>query len=314
MNIHWYKRGFIFCPDGSNDLLYSHTHKPTPLQLDEDTLRIFFGARSRAGQTRTTYIDVSAHDPEIILDKKMPVVLDLGKTGAFDDCGANVSSVLDLGDRIYMYFIGWNPGTTVHTRNAIGVAVSEDRGNTFSRIYDGAILDRTKEEPYYTGAVDVIYTGERFEMWYTSGLDWQLVNGKPEINYHIKRAISDDGINWHRDNQLCLPDYAPGEVTARPSVIKTQDNYVMWFSKRKFNNFRSDPSSMYRAGYATSSDGIHWERDDSKAGILLGTADSWDSQAIAYPYVRKVNDKYLMLYNGNGFGQSGFGYMLGEAQ
>lgn len=313
MNIHWYKRGFIFCPDGSSDLLHSHAHKPTPLQLDEDRVRVFFGARSRAGQTRTTYIDISAHDPEAVLDASMPVVLDLGKIGAFDDCGANVSSILDLGDRIYMYFIGWNPGTTVHTRNAIGVAVSLDRGNTFTRLYDGAILDRTKDEPYYTGAVDVIHTGEQFEMWYTSGLDWQRVNGKPEINYHIKRAISDDGINWQRDNRLCLPDYALGEVTARPSVIKSGDDYTMWFSKRNFKNFRTDASSMYRAGFATSGDGIHWRRDDAQAGLMTSQEGEWDSQAIAYPYVRKVNDKYLMLYNGNGFGQSGFGYMLGEA-
>ena len=29
---------------------------------------------------------------------------------------------------------------------------------------------------------------------------------------------------------------------------------------------------------------------------------------ICYPHIVKVNNKYLMFYNGNGFGKSGFGY------
>jgi len=38
-----------------------------------------------------------------------------------------------------MYFIGWNPSTTVHTRNAIGLAISDDNGQTFTRAYEGAV-------------------------------------------------------------------------------------------------------------------------------------------------------------------------------
>ena len=41
-------------------------------------------------------------------------------------------------------------------------------GKTFRR-FDGSIVDRDKEEPYYTGAVDVMYEDGIFKMWYTSG-------------------------------------------------------------------------------------------------------------------------------------------------
>lgn len=313
MSIKWQERGFIFnVPQaGGPDYAFSHTHKPTPLLIGGDVLRVFFGTRSRSGHTRTTYIDVDAHQPSRILDSGMPLVVDLGKVGAFDDSGANVCSIITLPDRILMYYIGWNPSTTVHTRNSIGVAVSYDQGRTFSRLYDGSILDRNKDEPYYTGAVDVIHNGHFFEMWYTSGTRWEMVNGKPEILYHIKYAYSDNGIDWVRPGISCIPPSSPTEATARPSVIKKDGKYLMWFSYRDINGFRESKGSMYRAGYAESHDGRDWVRNDALAGIAPA-AEGWDSEAIAYPYVRKVNDQYIMLYNGNGFGKSGFGYRMGE--
>jgi hypothetical protein len=85
----------------------------------------------------------------------------------------------------------------------------------------------------------------------------------------------------------------------------------MWFSKRSINGFRESMESMYRAGYADSNDGVLWQRNDDAAG-LHPSGIGWDSNAIAYPYVRKIKDDFLMLYNGNGFGKSGFGYMLGK--
>lgn len=309
--IDWVERGFIFSTDNNNDFSYSHAHKPTPLLVDDNTLRIYFGVRAKDGRTRTTFIDVNPDNPLEIIRDDLPLVLDLGKVGAFDDCGANVCSLVDRGDHILMYFIGWNPGTTVHTRNAIGVAISWDRGETFTRLYDGAVVDRNKDEPYYTGAVDVIYNNDKFEMWYTSGVKWEIVNHKPEIIYHIKHAISEDGFNWNRNPGFCIPSSIHGEVTARPGVLIENGLYKMWFSHRNINGFRNKHLSMYRSGYAESKDGISWCRDDSMSGITPGEKGDWDDQAIAYPYVRKIKGKYIMFYNGNGFGKSGFGYMLG---
>ena len=311
MKVDWQKRGFVYAPNGSSNWARSHAHKPTPLLVDADTLRVYFGVRSADGKTRTTYIDVDPYDPSKVKAICNRPILDLGKLGAFDDSGANVCSIVDLGDTILMYFIGWNPGTTVHTRNSIGLAISHDRGLTFRRMFDGAILDRNKEEPYYTGAVDVLKENNRFKMWYTSGTGWELVNEKPEIKYHIKYAESDNGIDWIRNGVSCIPPSHPFEATARPSVLHLNDRYLMWFSTRQIKGFRDTPGSMYRAGFAESEDGVNWERNDSNARILPSNS-GWDSNAIAYPYVRLFGEQLLMLYNGNGFGKSGFGYMLGR--
>ena len=308
----WVKKGLIYNVTGEHCFDISHCHKPTPLIVDDNTIRVYFGTRDANGKTRPTYIDLDSNNLNNIKYIHSKPILDLGKIGAFDDSGANVSAVVRNGDKVYMYFIGWNPSTTVHTRNAIGLAISEDNGKTFKRAYDGAVLDRTKDEPYYTGAVDVIKENETsWKMWYTSGSEWKIINNKPEIFYHIKYAISDNGIDWKRDNIMAIPPENDFEATARPSVIKEDGIYKMWYSSRSLINFRTDMKNGYRGGYAESKDGIKWTRMDDKFTLQL-SPHGWDSEAIAYPYVIKINNKLVMFYNGNGFGKTGFGYAVYE--
>jgi predicted GH43/DUF377 family glycosyl hydrolase len=302
----WTRRGLVYSASGRHGFDHSHCHKPTPVLIDESTIRVFFGVRDARNVTRTTFVDVDAADPTRVTYVHDRPVLDIGKIGAFDDSGANVSAVCRAGDLLYMYFIGWNPSTTVHTRNAIGLAVSRDQGRTFVRLYDGAVLDRTKDEPYYTGAVDVVREGGRWRMWYTSGTEWMMVNGRPEIRYHIKYAESGDGIDWTRQGISCIPPCTDVEATARPSVLRLDGRYRMWYSRRDIVEFRTDRSRGYRGGYAESADGISWQRMDDAFG-LEPAASGWDSEAIAYPSCLRLPDRLLMFYNGNGFGKSGFG-------
>lgn len=306
---NWIKKGVIYVPHGKHQFDVSHCHKPTPLILNDEIIRIYFGVRDTSGKTRTTFIDVKSDNPSEILYVHDRPVIDLGKIGAFDDCGANVSSVIRVGNLVYMYFIGWNPGTTVHTRNAIGLAISEDGGWSFRRAYDGSILDRIKTEPYYTGAVDVINTGNDFKIWYTSGSEWKTIDGKPEIFYHIKYGTSKNGIDWLREDVTCIPPSHEFEATARPSVTFVNNKYSMWYSRRDLRSFRLDPHNGYRGGYAESYDGINWERLDDLLGLDISPDENaWDSQAIAYPYVVTIKNKQIMFYNGNGFGKTGFGW------
>lgn len=305
----WIKKGLIYNVSGGNYFDFSHCHKPTPLLLNEDVIRIYFGTRDKQGKTRTTFVDVSAENPSKILYIHNKPVLDLGKIGAFDDSGANVSSVIRVGNLIYMYFIGWNPSTTVHTRNSIGLAISEDGGWSFQRAYDGAILDRTKDEPYYTGAVHVMKDKDEFKIWYTSGSEWKIIDDKPEIFYHIKYGFSKNGIDWERNDVTCIPPSHSFEATARPSVIFDGNKYSMWYSRRDLRSFRIDPRQGYRAGYAESHDGIHWNRLDNMLELDVSQdINSWDSNAIAYPYVIESKKGKIMFYNGNGFGKTGFGW------
>ncbi|AUN95515.1 hypothetical protein C0099_11600 [Pseudazoarcus pumilus] len=191
-------------------------------------------------------------------------------------------------------------------RNAVGVAISEDGGYSFRRMFEGPVLDRTRNEPYYVGAAEVFREGNHWKCYYTCGNEWKVIDGKPEIDYQIKYATSHDGIEWHRDNlQVIRPEH-DFEVCARPSVWWRDGLYHMLFSRRSMAGFRVEADQGYRAGYARSSDGIMWQRHDSETG-LDPSADGWDSEGIAYPYHFELFGRELLIYNGNQFGRSGFG-------
>ena len=74
---------FIYAPNGKNGLDRSHCHKPTPLLINNDILRIYFGARDSSGITRTSFVDVSSEDPKKILSVATIPCFDIGVTGAF---------------------------------------------------------------------------------------------------------------------------------------------------------------------------------------------------------------------------------------
>jgi hypothetical protein len=89
---------------------------------------------------------------------------------------------------------------------------------------------------------------------------------------------------------------------ARPCVLRENNGYIMWYCVRT----RGRP---YRLGFARSADGLVWERDHGDPG-LGPSADSWDSDMIAYPHVFDHGADRYMLYCGNGFGKTGFGLAM----
>ena len=50
---------------------------------------------------------------------------------------------------------------------------------------------------------------------------------------------------------------------------------------------------------------------DQRAG-LERSADGWDKDMVAYPFVYQYGNRWYMLYNGNGFGRTGFGYAVAD--
>jgi hypothetical protein len=90
----------------------------------------------------------------------------------------------------------------------------------------------------------------------------------------------------------------------RPSVIKIDGTYHMWFAHRGTKDY-----TTYRIGYAASADGQIWTRDDKLSGISISD-NGWDSESICYPYLVEHDGVLFMLYNGNNYGETGFGYAV----
>ena len=304
----WEKQGLIYVPE-ANDFSVGHAQLPIVDKVDDDTLRVYFGARTADKYTIGSYIDVDADNPKNVLfvNRERPL-LELGELGAFDDTGVMPSWVVSYNGLKYLYYIGWNAGVSVSYRNSIGLAVSDDGGRRFTRMFKGPVVDRSKEEPHFCSAPCVLVDDGLWRMWYLNGVRWDIIDGRSEPIYHIKYAESEDGIHWDRRGVVCIDLKSPGEGgITRPCVVRDGDLYRMWYSYRGIADYRTNPDFTYRIGYAESDDGIHWERMDERAGIDI-TEGGWDAEMVAFAYVYRHRDSWWMMYNGNGFGDSGIGY------
>jgi len=303
----WKKMGRIHSLSISDSVTDTHMQVPTVLVKD-DRLRVYYAARHTTGQSFTAYIDLDINDFTRVLDLRHEAVLKPGKVGTFDDEGIMPSDIVQQGDQLWMYYSGWNRRLTIPYHNATGLAVSHDGGKSFERMFDGPILDRIATEPYLAVTPCIIKDNGHWKMWYVSGLKWVEIDQHFEPVYVIKSAQSEDGINWQRSGQIAIPQNHDLEAFSRPCVIKKDGVYCMWYCYRKSHDYR-DGQGSYRMGYAESMDAINWQRMDHKSGIdVSSNFNHWDSKMIAYPYVAKVKGSLYLFYNGNGFGQSGFGY------
>ena len=295
----WRKLGLIFEPRTVNrDWMITHAMDPTVDHVIGDIFRIYFCGRNEQNQSLIGFVEIDIKNPNHILQSPVKPVLGLGELGAFDDNGVTASWIVNVGTKKYLYYIGWKPKSTTRFSLMTGLAISEDGGNTFNRYSRAPILNLTDKEPFsILTAPCVLKFGNKWKMWYVSCVDWL----HPDLpRYNIKYAISDDGIRWEQDGQVCIDFMSENETAlARPSVLFENEIYRMWYSFK-------DPAIGYRMGYAESIDGINWTRMDDKVGINVSER-GWDSEMIQYPYVFNHDGKKYMLYNGNGYGENGAG-------
>lgn len=296
----WRKIGRIWDPFSQGLSKTTHAALPVPILFDE-FVRVIYSARDQEGRACGAWFDFRPDAPGSILDAAASPSLSPGRLGFFDDAGAMPSTAWWRGDSIDLLYVGWNLAQGVPFRNAIGLASSADGGRTFIKSSEGPLLDRSPADPAFLSGPFVL-RDDRFRMWYASCIEWVPTQDGPRHRYHLKYAESRDGLRWRRDGHIAV-DFAGEEEYAmsRPSVVRDQDMYRMWFSAR---------GESYRIQYAESLDGRTFRRH---SGISLDvSANGWDSQMTAYPAVFDWKHQRFMLYNGNDYGRTGIGLAVLE--
>lgn len=302
----WIKKGRIFNTKGQFEWNKSHAQVPVADILD-DKIRIYYATRNIDGKSNISFIEVDKKNPSKILYEHHKTLLNFGDLGSFDDSGIMPSSIITLGEKKYLYYIGWTTRGTVPFQNSVGLAISEDGGLSFKKFSDGPIITINYKEPYFSGTSFVMFENNIFKMWYLSCVKWEMINDRAEPFYNIKYAESSDGIEWNQTGRVAIPLQKDEGGLVSASVILKDGKYKMWYGRRKSGDYRNNSSKSYRIGFAQSLDGKNWTRQDEDAGIKLSD-EGWDSEMISYPFVINIDGKLIMFYNGNGFGKTGIGY------
>lgn len=308
----WNKLGKVFTPQDvpGRSWLAGFAQAPCALLLD-DCLRVYFSCRPAAdanGQyvSYSAWVDLDRDDPFRILRVAPQPILALGALGTFDEFGTYPVSVVRDGDAVVAFYAGWTRCESVPFDVAIGMARSDDGGCTFQRLGPGPVLSASPHEPFVLSGPKVRRFEGGWQLWYIAGRKWKRVHGKPEPVYKIRMASSTDGISWTRlDRDLIPSRLEEDEAQASPDVFYANGQYHMFFCYRYSSDFRGHERG-YRIGYASSTNTIDWQRDDSKAGIDVSPA-GWDSEMISYPHVFESGGRTYMAYLGNQVGRHGFG-------
>jgi hypothetical protein len=308
----WIRRGLIYTPHNEFEWLQDRAIAPVCELTPDNKLRIYFSARDKQGRSTPVFLEANPERPEEIYSFSKDPILNFGPLGSFDDNGILASSIVTIGNKRHLYYVGWNPRVNVSYHLSIGLAISEG-GGEFKKYSNGPILDRGIYEPFFSTAPCVLKIGDEWKMWYVSCTGWKMINNYPEPLYNVKYATSRDGIHWLREGVVAVETDDFAEAIGKPFVYLEDGLYKMIYSFRNSVDYRTDPAKSYRLGYAESTDGITWDRKDHEVGIGLAR-EGWDSVMMEYASSYEFKGRRYLLYNGNGFGQSGFGYAVLEQE
>jgi len=315
----WKKLGRVFNPQEIDNRSWLKEFAQAPAVLIFDKfIRVYFSCRpprDENGQyvSYSAFVDLNRCDLFDVVRISEHPILKLGELGTFDEFGTYPTSVIRNGDDILAYYGGWTRCESVPFNVAIGLAISHDNGETFTKLGNGPILSYDIHEPFVLSGPKIRRFNDRWYLWYIAGKKWIENDGYPEPVYKIRMASSNDGINWTRYNKDLIENkLEEDECQASPDVYFCNNKYHMFFCYRYSLNYRGKEKG-YRLGYASSDDMKNWVRDDTKAGMDISNK-GWDSEMIAYPHVFALDKKIYMLYIGNQVGRFGFGLAELEGQ
>ena len=221
-------------------------------------------------------------------------VLALGTNGTWDDYNIIHPTVLFNGTKYQMWYVGCDV-----SKCRIGYATSND-GIIWEKYSHNPVLDLGESgtwDDYEISGPTVLFDGTEYQMWY-SGFDGS--------NYRIGYATSTDGVTWEKYSHNPVLDLGESGtwddyLAYSPTVLFDGTKYHMWYT--------GDDSSVRRIGYATSINGIVWEKQSDNPVLDLGTSGTWDDYFVCGPTVISDGMKYQMWYSGH----DGLNYRIGYA-
>lgn len=198
----------------------------------------------------------------------------------FDMC------VLKMNGKYRMYF-SWR------SKKSIAYVDSND-GFTWSE--DPVIVLAPRPETGWEDDVNrhiIVFRDGLYHMWYSGQTIGSLEgnNGDSWIGY----CTSNDGVHWDRRDEPVMRPEQNWEFKSLmcPHVIwdEEEEIYKMWYSGGQW----FEPNAI---GYATSKDGVHWDRHPDNPIFEAIYENLWERERTTACQVIKMDGWYYMFYIG----------------
>jgi predicted GH43/DUF377 family glycosyl hydrolase len=235
-------------------------------------------------------------------DQEANPVLVPGPPGSWDDTAVLSPYVIHDGDSFQMWYTGKSAWSGLGTE-AVGYATSPDgiawtKDDVHNPVLSPGSPGSWDEE--WVNTPSVLKIDETYRMWFGA-----VGNGVGTIGY----AESADGIDWTKNPDPVFEPSDPMNCFDRYHVHTADvhfngDSFEMWYA---------GVNSVDRIGYATSSDGLSWERYSCDPIFDVGEPGVWDDEAVYVPRVLVLPSGYHLYYMGVSGGTRQIGYAFDDA-
>ena len=232
-------------------------------------------------------------------------VFDVGKGEAWDNAVVSEAKVIFDGQSYHLWYAARQRLDGKKSPMLVGYATSTD-GLNWTRHPDNPIMSPGlpgSPEANFVYPPYILFDGDTFRMWY-SAHDFQ----EWSINY----ATSTDGATWekHPANPLMRAAHDgrwDENFISEPSVLWNGERFEMWY------NGGSERTGTLRVGYASSQDGLDWQKWEPDEWVLdVGPPGAWDDFSVARVHVLYDGERYQMFYEGHD-GNANMSWRLGYA-
>lgn len=268
----------------------SHIYVPVIVNIS-DRLKVFYSGWDENKIGRIGVLDLD-FDFNIIKVHEDPV-LDIGDPGTFCDSGVTPSDIEYKNGSWFLYFIGWQKHLKIRYTLFAGVAKAGTLNDKFTHESKVPFLDRSDSFGLHVRTAPTIVS-ER--IYYSAGDKFIENNGKMIPTYHFRC-------------QLLRGDVPLVYNIPVKKLIGVGKSYIWNESRLKWRGLFSvrylvGEVQKYKIMYSESKDGLFW---DDFVDFMPPSTGEWDSEMQCFPYLVMINGKVYMFYNGNNFGETGFG-------
>lgn len=229
--MRWRKLGHVYVPNGRLDWARSHAANPVAEHIEGDRFRIYFSTRDGENRSSIGVIEVDLKEPSRVLADSSEPILTPGDLAMFDNSGCSIGCIVPVGEKRYLYYMGWHLTVRVPWQNALGLAISDGPRMPFRRWSRFPVVPLDETDPYTISYPWVLRENGMFRMWYGSNIAWG--SRREDMRHLIKYAESSDGISWQRRDIVAVDFGFPGEYAmCKPCVLKDGATYKMWFCSR----------------------------------------------------------------------------------
>jgi predicted GH43/DUF377 family glycosyl hydrolase len=256
----------LFPPGQAGDPDALRAWRPWVIEEPDGTLRMWYSGSDGT----SSRILLAVRPPGGAWDRQ-GVAIEPGFSGDDDSYGVESPCVVKTPGGYLMVYGGFDGEVT-----RLFAATSEDASRWVSQ---GTILQPESEDARAATDPCLVITGERWWLFFT-GNSGSLEGGHASI----LAAVSETGASWDRIGTMLDPEVGEGAVS-HPCVLDVARTFWMFYV--------SDDSERTSIAFATSADGMSWER----RGTVLDPRDhDPGTRSVHTPCAVKLRDGSLRMW------------------